>query len=201
MRFTRSALPLFVFAATAQLLLTPTRAFGQYIVDCTGNTPGAYTAINSVVPLLTNGSVVRITGPCTENVKITGLANLNIGAPFGQSATLNGNLTVNSVQNLFLYGMNISNPGNNGSNGDGLDINSSTGITLDHCTSSYNHQYGLAVSDSTVTVQDTGAFSDNGSYGINVYGASDLNLFGLLRIAAPSHSTAIKETDSFSRTE
>ncbi len=178
MRFSRFSLPLFVLAATVQLLCTPTHAFGQFVVDCTGNTPGAYTTINSVIPLLTNGSVVRITGPCTENVNITGLANLNIGAAYGQTAVLNGNLTLNTVQNFYLYGMSVSNPGNNGSNGDGIDISSSAGVTLDSCTSNNNSNFGLDVNDSTVTVQDTASFSNNGNFGMEVTGATDLNLSG-----------------------
>ncbi|MGH9561682.1 MAG: right-handed parallel beta-helix repeat-containing protein [Terracidiphilus sp.] len=171
MRFFRSALPLFILAAAALLLFTPTRALGQYVVDCTGNTPGAYTTINSVIPLLTNGSVVRITGPCTENVTITGLANLNIGAPYGQSAALNGNLGLNSVQNLYLYGMNVG-------NGSGISINASSGVTLDHCTSSNSSSIGLNIGDSIVNVNGPADFSNNGSYGIEVGGASDLNLNG-----------------------
>ncbi len=186
MRFSRFALPLFVLAATAQLLLTPARAFAQYVVDCTGNTPGAYTTINSVIPLLTNGSVVRITGPCTENVTITGLSNLNIGAAYGQSAVLNGNLTLNSVQNLYLYGMNVTNP-----NGDGIDINSSAGVTLDSCTSSNNSNYGLSVNDSTVTVQDPSAFSNNANDGIWVSGAADLIVNGYSAPVIVSNNTGV----------
>lgn len=169
MRFSRTALCLFVVAATAQLLLTPTHAFGQFVVDCTGNTPGAYTTINSVVPQLTNGSVVRITGPCTENVTIAGLSNLNIGAPYGQTAALNGNLSINGVQNLYLYGMNVSNP-----NGDGIDVSNSTNITLAACTSNNNSSNGLNVQSSTVAVQDIGAFNNNGADGIYASGSTGL---------------------------
>ncbi len=169
MRPARVASFLVVLLAIAFFSFTPTDAFAQYVVDCTGNTPGAYTTINSVLPLLTNGSVVRITGPCTENVTITGLANLNIGAPWGQTATLNGNLTLNSVQNLFLYGMNVTDP-----SGDGIDISNSSAVTLDNCASSNNTGFGLNVSDSAVTIQGTGAFNNNGSDGIYASGITDL---------------------------
>ena len=98
----RLGLPI-LLCGIALSVLGPSRAFGQFVVDCTGNTPGAYTTINSVVPLLTNGAVVQITGPCTENVTIGGLDNLWIGAPWGQTALLQGSLTINGMQNLFLY--------------------------------------------------------------------------------------------------
>lgn len=189
MRFSRFALALFVLGLTAQLI--PARAFGQLVVDCTGNTPGAYTTINSVIPLLTNGSVVRITGPCTENVTIAGLSNLNIGAAYGQSAVLNGNLTINYVQNLYLYGLNISNPGNNNSDGNGIDIEDSSGIILDDCTSNNNVQYGLDVTDSIVTVEDNAAFNNNGNSGINIGGASDLNVNGYSAPVTVSNNTGI----------
>ncbi len=169
MRFPRIALPLLALAATAQLLLTPTRAFAQYVVDCTGNTPGAFTSINSVLPLLSNGAAVRITGPCTENVTITGLANLNIGAAYGQTATLNGNLTLTGVQNLYLYGINVTNP-----NGDGIDINNSSGVTLDDCTSNNNGSNGLNVSASGVNIDDSGSFNNNGADGVYAGGATGL---------------------------
>jgi hypothetical protein len=153
--------------------LTPMRAVGQYIVDCSGNTPGAYTTINSVLPLLTNGAVVRITGTCTENVTISGLNNLWIGAPWGQTMTLRGNLTINSVQNLFLHGMNITN-----SSGDGIDITNSLGVELDACTSSNNGNYGLNITASVVSVQNTGSINNNGNDGIFASGSTDLQFNG-----------------------
>ena len=162
-----------VLFAVAFFSFTPTHAFAQYVVDCTGNTPGAYTTINSVIPLLSDGAVVRITGPCTENVTISGRANLNIGAAWGQTATLNGNLALNGVQNLYLYGMNVTNP-----NGDGIDINSSYNVTLDDCTSSNNSNVGLEIFGSLVSIQDTGAFNNNGNDGISASGSGELQFSG-----------------------
>jgi len=173
MRFTRVGISLVVFVAMAPFFLTPVRAFGQYVVDCSGNTPGAYTTINSVLPLLTNGAVVRITGTCTENVTIKGLNNLWIGAPWGQTMNLQGNLTINGVQNLFLHGMNITN-----SAGDGIDINDSLGVQLDDCTSSNNSGVGLNVSASVVTVQNMGAFSNNANDGVYGSGTTYLSFNG-----------------------
>lgn len=187
MRFSRFALPLIVLATTAQLFLTSTHASAQFVVDCTGNTPGAYTTINSVLPLLTNGSAVRITGPCTENVTIGGHSNLNIGTPFGQTAALQGKLTLNGVRNVFIHGLNVTNPNN-----DGIDVNYSSNVTLDECTSSNNGSYGLNANDSTITVQNNSAFSNNGNYGINATGgAGDLNLNGFSGPITVSNNTGM----------
>jgi hypothetical protein len=183
MRFARFASFLAVLFAVAFFSFAPSHAFAQYNVDCTGNTPGAYTTINSVIPLLTNGAVVRITGPCTESVTISSLANLNIGAAWGQTATLNGNLTITGVQNLFLHGMNVTNP-----NGDGIDINNSLNVELDDCTSSNNSNVGLSVSASLVTIQNTGAFDNNGNDGISTSGSTDLQFDGYAGIISMSNN-------------
>lgn len=170
MRPTRVERSLYALAVIACFSFVPASAFGQFIVDCSGNTPGAFTTINSVIPLLNDGAVVRITGTCTENVNIGGIRNLTIGAPFGETATLNGHLGINGTQNLFLYGMNVTNP-----NWDGIDISNSSGLKIDSCTSSNNAGSGLSIADSFVTVQNGGAFDNNGNYGIWAYGAGDLS--------------------------
>jgi len=161
MRPTRLQKSLVVLSAFVCFSFLPTHAFAQYIVDCSGKTPGAFTTINSVIPLLTNGAAVRITGTCTENVTISGLNNLWIGAPWGQTMNLQGNLSINGMQNLFIYGMNITNP-----SGDGIDINNSVGVTLDDCTSSNNSGHGLSIGSSVASIQNTGAFNNNGGAGV-----------------------------------
>lgn len=175
MRSARPVLFLTALFAMAPVLLTPTDAFGQFLVDCSGNTPGAYTTINSVVPLLSNGAFVQILGPCAENVTISNLNNLSVGSPWGQprAATLTGNLTFSGVENLFLYGMNVTD-----SSSDGIDIGNSINVTLDNCTSTNNAGSGLNNSNSIVTIQDNGVFNDNGSYGVNAAGAGNLTFDG-----------------------
>ena len=68
MRSTRVSSFFVVFLTIVFMLFIPARTFGQYIVDCSGNAPGAYTTINSVLPLLSNGAAVRISGLCKENL-------------------------------------------------------------------------------------------------------------------------------------
>ena len=177
MRLTVVERPLFTLLAVACLFLVPTRAFGQFIVDCSGNTPGAFTTINSVLPLLTDGAVVRITGTCTENVTVPRLDNLWFGAPFGQTMNLQGRLLIDGVRNMFLYGMNVTNTNAN-TNGDGIDISNSLRVEMDDCTSSNNSQVGLSITASDVVIQNTGSFNNNGNNGINVSGASTVQFNG-----------------------
>ena len=159
------------FLAVAVLLLSlPNNAPAQFLVDCSGNTPGAYTTINAVVPLLTDGAAIEINGTCQENVAINGINNLWIGAPFGQSATLKGSLSLQTDQNPFLYGLIVT-----GSSYIGIDINNSLGVTLDSCSSTGNAGSGLNVGNgSSVTVQNASTFSYNGNYGVWVSGSSNL---------------------------
>lgn len=173
MRTPRVTLCLVSVLALAFLSVSSTKAVAQYVVDCTGNTPGAYTTINSVIPLLSEGAAVRITGPCTENVTIAGLDNLRIGAPWGQTAILNGNLSIRGVRDLFVHGINVTNP-----NGDGIDISNSLSVQLDDCTSSNNGRQGVNVTDSVVDIQNTGAFNNNGNTGIVASGTTKLAFNG-----------------------
>jgi hypothetical protein len=180
--------PALTLFAVVFFLLISTHAQAQYVVDCTGNTPGAYTTINSVLPLLSDGSVVRITGPCSEKVTIGNLSNLWIGAPWGQTAVLNGNLTINGVRNLFLHGLNVTNANANIANGDGIDINNSSNVEVDDCTSSNNSNVGLKIGGSLVSIQDTGAFDNNGNDGITASGSTDLSFSGYAGIIDVSNN-------------
>ena len=174
MPFLRSGLLFASSTFTLGLLAHPLCATAQFVVDCSGQTPGAYTSISAVVPLLTNGSTVLVTGPCSENVALNGLSDLWIGAPWGQSAALQGNLTMNGISNLFLYGLNVSNP-----NGDGIVIGDSSNIQLDSISSSNNSGVGLSLHDAaSVSVQNTGVFNNNGGYGFSVTTNSLLDLQG-----------------------
>lgn len=173
MRPTRAGSLALAFTAMALILLISPRARGQFLVDCSGNTPDAYSTINSVLPLLSDGAAVRISGPCTENVTINGLRNLWIGTDWGQTASLQGNLTINEVHNLFLHGMNITNP-----SGNGINITDSVGVKLDACSSSNNANMGMNIRNSVVYIQDTGSFDNNGNYGVYATGTGNLQFNG-----------------------
>lgn len=151
------------------------RAQSQFLtVDCTGATPWAYSSINAALFNATPGTFILVTGPCNENVSIYAHTNLNLGAYYGQTATINGSITVSNSTNLFLYGLNVTNP-----YGDGISVWSSRSVTLDSCNSSGNAGVGLqvgAVSD--VSVNAMGTFNRNAHGGIHISGSSTLSLGG-----------------------
>src|SRR5271155_1515466 len=143
--------------------------YTQYlIVDCTGTNPSAYPSINAALPNATAGSFILVTGPCTENVSLSGVSSLNLGAYYGQTAVLNGGITISNSQNVMLYGLNVTN-----TSGNGISVSNSRGTSINVCTSSGNAGMGLSAAGmSDVTVGASGAFDNNGSGGININGNS-----------------------------
>jgi hypothetical protein len=137
----------------------------QYLtVDCTGATLGAYSSINAALQNTTPGTFIFVTGPCTENVNLYGQNQLNLGAFFGQTATLNGSLSINHSENVFVYGLNVTNTA-----GNGITVYNSRGISLNVCSSSGNAGVGLLVGGmSDVTIGASGAFDHNAGGGINI---------------------------------
>jgi len=164
----------------AMFLLCPTGARAQqYLtVDCTGANTSAYTSINAALPNALPGAFILVTGPCTENVNLNQVSNLNLGAYYGQTAVLNGGINITNSDNVTLYGLNVTN-----TSGNGISVSSSRGTQLNVCSSSGNSGMGLSVNNmSDVTVGASGAFDRNGNGGINVNGNS---LVGLDAWAGP----------------
>jgi hypothetical protein len=159
----------FTIALLLLFLFSPAGLRAQYlIVDCTGATPGAYPTINAAVPNATPGSFILVTGPCTETVFLNGLSNLNLGAYYGQTANINGTISISNSENVMLYGLNVTNPA-----GNGISVSNSRSISLDVCTSSGNAGVGLSVGGmSDVTVGASGGFDHNTAGGMNITGNS-----------------------------
>jgi hypothetical protein len=151
------------------VMFYPTGARAQYlIVDCTGANTSAYPSITAALPNATPGSFILVTGPCNENVSMNGLSGLNLGAYYGQTATINGSITISNSENLMLYGLNVTNPA-----GNGISVSNSRAISLNVCSSSGNAGMGLSVNGmSDVTIGASGAFNHNGNGGININGNS-----------------------------
>jgi hypothetical protein len=150
-------------------LFCPEGARAQYlIVDCTGATPFAYPSINAALSNATPGSFILVTGPCTENVSLSGVSSLSLGAYYGFTATLNGGISISNSQNVMLYGLNVTNTA-----GNGISVSNSKGTSVNVCTSNGNAGVGLSVAGmSDVTVGANGAFDNNGNGGININGNS-----------------------------
>ena len=146
------------------LVLFPAAVHAQFIVDCSGANPNAFPSITAALqqaPLV--GSAILVTGTCSETVNVYGMIGLNLGAPYGQTATVYGALTISNSQNVFLYGLHVTN-----SPIDGITVNDSTAILLEACTASGNTLNGLRaqnMSDVDI-IGSGGAFNNDGSSGI-----------------------------------
>lgn len=165
----RTTISLCILAA---LFVFPNAARAQFFfVDCS-NPSALYPTINSALPFAGPGSFIAVNGTCNENVFIYGAVNLTLGAFFGQAVTLNGNLSISNSQNVFVFGLNVTN-----SFGDGIDVNSSRSVVLDSCTSNGNAVNGLNASQtSDVSIIFFGGFSNNGANGIFVGNNSLVNI-------------------------
>ena len=165
-----------VFAVTislAALFVFPMAARAQFLfVDCSGTNPSAYPTINSALPNAGPGAFIAVTGTCNESVFLYGSNNLMLGAFFGQTATLNGNLSINNSQLVYVYGLNVTN-----AFGDGIDVNSSRSVVLDTCVSNGNAGNGLSTGQSSdVLINARGTFDSNGGFGILVGNNSYVNI-------------------------
>jgi hypothetical protein len=151
-------------------------AHGQayYFVDCSGSNPADYSTIAAALAAVTGpNSYVIVTGTCNENVSINNAWNLNLGAAYGSTANINGNVSVTGSNSVFLYGLNVTN-----SAGDAFDINSSHHVTLWTCTGNGNAGGGLSVGTlSDVAVMGPGSFDNNGGSGMGSGGNSILVVF------------------------
>lgn len=158
----------------AVLSVFPHVAQAQFlVVDCSGLNPFAFPTINSALPFVAGpGAFILVNNTCNESVSLNGASDLTIAAPFGQTANVIGNVSINNSQNVFLGGLNVTNPF-----GDGIDVNSSRSVVLDSCTSNGNAGNGLsAFQTSDVVVSVVGAFSNNTGAGISTESNSLVNL-------------------------
>ncbi len=143
------------------------------MVDCSGADPSAYPTINAALSNVTGpGAAILVSGTCTENVTLNNAVNLSLGAWWGQTATVNGSITLNDSEAVYLYGLNVTNAA-----GDGFTINTSRGVTLDKCTSNGNLGYGLNASTlSDVNVVGPASFDNNGGGGTHLFSQALLNI-------------------------
>ena len=148
------------------LLVFPNAAPAQFlVVDCSGVNPSAFPTINAALAAVTGpGAFILVTGTCNENVNLNGAINLAVAAPFGQTANISGNLSINNSQNVFLGGLNVTNQF-----GDGIDVTSSRSVVLDSCSSSGNAGNGLSADrTSDIAILPFGTFSNNTGAGISI---------------------------------
>jgi hypothetical protein len=156
-------------------IATAADAQSYYYVDCSGTNPNDFPTIGSALAVAGPNSYVIVTGTCNENVSISNAWNLNLGAAYGQTATINGGVSVTASNSVFLYGLNVVNP-----SGDAFGVTSSHGVTLEACTAKGNQGSGVSVhSSSDVTVDGPGSFDNNGGGGFSMYDNSLLSVLAL----------------------
>ena len=147
--------------------LCPFIASAQIVVDCTGADKNAFKTITAALASAGPGSSIVVTGPCNENVFVQGATNLSLGAWSGQTAVINGNLSIDHSPFVYLYGLSVTNP-----NGDGYDISYSD-VVMDSCAGSGNAGNGLnAFPASHVVAFNTASFDGNGGFGIDESGTA-----------------------------
>jgi len=73
-------------------VLLPATGQAQLVVDCTGNTPGAFPSINAALPSAGAGTAIFVVaGPCNESLQLAGSTDLFIGTYNGSpSVAING---------------------------------------------------------------------------------------------------------------
>ena len=158
--------------AVALTVVTAAHSQSYYYVDCSGANHSDFSTIGAALAVAGSNSYILVTGTCNENVNITNFSNLNLGAVFGSTAAIHGNVSITASNSVFLYGLNVTNPG-----GDAFDITSSHNVTLWTCTANGNSGVGLSVGTlSDAVVQGPGSFDSNGASGIGVSFHSFLNV-------------------------
>ena len=158
--------------AVALTVVTAAHSQSYYYVDCSGANHSDFSTIGAALAVAGSNSYILVTGTCNENVNITNFSNLNLGAVFGSTAAIHGNVSITASNSVFLYGLNVTNPA-----GDAFDITSSHNVTLWTCTANGNSGVGLSVGTlSDVVVQGPASFDANGAGGISVALHSVLNV-------------------------
>jgi len=136
------------------------------VVDCSGQDPNAFHSINDALanmPFVPWQVVMQVTGTCNENVYVGHIRNLMIAAPFGQTATIQGDGTANAVlaldssTGIYLYGLIIS-----GGGPEGLNVNGGAEVRIDTCAFQNNPGDGMTVADNSSVLIFSASFNGNG---------------------------------------
>jgi len=171
-----------VALALAAMITLPGLALANYaLVDCSGNTPGAFTSINTAVSSLTppdpNGDWIDVTGNCAESVNLKGRDNLGIAAPLGQSATIaspagTDPVTIVGSHNIYLFGLVIE--GGNANGWADVSLANSSSATIESCVIEGSIGPGVSVDGNSQLVLYSDSIKNNGDFGLSVGGSSNV---------------------------
>ncbi len=165
-----------VTLALAALIMLPGLTLANYaLVDCSGNTPGAFTSINTALSSLTppdpNGDWIDVTGNCTESVNIQGRENLGIAALAGQSATIaspagTDPVNISGSRSIYLYGLVIE--GGNSNNWFDVFITNLSSVTIESCVIEGSVGEGVYIEGSSQLALYSDTLKNNGDFGLYV---------------------------------
>lgn len=163
------------FLLLAALFLLPSVSLADVaIVDCTGNTPGAFTSITAALNFLpitssTEPHTITVTGTCTENVNILNRQRITIEAPAGQTATITSAfpqqaLVVNisgsraiTLRRLVIRDGNV-----------GLWITRASEVTVQNSTMENNVTQGIRILETSNLRLESSTITNNGAQGLRV---------------------------------
>jgi Right handed beta helix region len=169
-----------IFARNGLFLLAlgalfPAITPAQLVVDCSGNTPGAFTTINAALSSSGPGSAIFLAaGTCNEDLNLAGQIDLFIGTYYGtgQRVTLNGKVVIGQSHGVYLHGLDITS-----TTGDGINASQTQAIIIDSCTSNGNGGNGLTLSNnSEANIIAPSSFDNNSGSGMNLSGNSIVEL-------------------------
>src|SRR6185437_12350780 len=141
-------------------------------VDCSGNTPGAYSSIMQAVFNAPSGATLIVSGgTCNEWVYLGNVSNISIGAWWGGRVTI-PYLEIAGSRSVYLYGLDVK----NGNAWTGIHIGQSQDVMLDTCTSTYSGGLGVNIDSASSVFMFGGQYSNNPGGGINLIQSSYLYL-------------------------
>ena len=168
----RQAIHLFVSIMLMTLVFSLTAAAKSVTVDCSGQTPGAFTSIQSAIDSVDNtgpNQVFIVPGiPCSANVNITDKQRLAIftgpgTAPISSAAGFNGDVfTIQGSTGIFLGNLDIS----GGSRG--IVIFRSSELTIEGSSVFGNRNAGIRM-DGHSNLFLIANIHNNGGAGVNMF--------------------------------
>jgi hypothetical protein len=167
---TRWTLRLFsLFSLLGSLMFPGGARAANVAVDCSGQTPGAFTSVQAALDSLdvTGPHTIVVTGMCTENISIFRRQHIAIFSPSGQTATISAANTAGIVVHIFAsQDITLANLVLQGG-GTGLLVNEGSGVQLQNSTIQNNSGAGVGVQIGSVLTMDTSnTIQNNGGAGL-----------------------------------
>ncbi len=166
--------------ACALLLATTPALANDVLVDCSGNTPGAYNSFQAAMAALppAGPNSIGLFGSCADNINIYGYSDLVIYAATADASITPANpnarlLSIGSSLRIYVLGISFN-------GGRGTNVYNSTDVNFSGVTIQGSDRQGLVTTDSLLAV-DNSTITDNARQGIYIDGGVTY-LYGPLTI-------------------